>query len=82
MHAIRTQTPLAPIEEALKTPAFSPVLTALEWCVMRDAAFIRAIGGPEFEELIWDLRQTHLERARRERARRKHWPMVQREDEP
>ena len=32
MHAIRTQNPPAPIEEALKTPAFSPVLTALEWC--------------------------------------------------
>jgi hypothetical protein len=50
---------------------------ALENCF--DPAFLRAVGGPEFEELICDLRQARIERERRER--RKHWPAVRRDDD-
>ena len=79
MRTIPTPNPLTTIEAALKRPDFWPVLTALERCALHDPAFIRAIGGPEFERLIGDLRQARHERWRRER--RKHWPMVRRNDE-
>ena len=66
MHAKPTPSPLATLEEALKTPAFWAVLMALEHCALRDPAFIRAIGGCEFEALISDLRLARLERSRRQ----------------
>jgi hypothetical protein len=79
MHAIPTRRPLATVEAALKTPDFWPVLTALERCALHDPAFIRAIGGPEFETLIANLSLARHERWKRER--RKHRPAVRRDDE-
>ena len=82
MHRIPTPNPLAPLEEALKTPAFSAVLTALEYFAAREPATIRAIGGREFEALISDLSLARHERSRCERReQRKHWPVVRRDDE-
>jgi hypothetical protein len=77
-----TPNSFATLEEALKTTAFSAVLTALEYFAAREPATIRAIGGREFEELISDLRQARIESWRREqRKQRKHWPMVRRDNE-
>lgn len=67
MRTIPTPNPLTTVAAALKRPDFWPVLTALERCALHHPAFIRAIGGSEFEALISDLSLARHERLRRSR---------------